>query len=78
MFSNDRYTKIRLKKVESSECRADFSVETPFGVRLVTDSEKLAKEVELSIQNLNRRKVDIHVDFLYLTKESVPKVDELI
>lgn len=71
----ERHTLIRESRINAIECGANFEIDTSLGIKVFTDSEKLAKEVDLALKNFST-KDDAGVEFIYLTKNKIPKFDE--
>lgn len=71
----ERHTLIRESRINAIECGANFEIDTSLGIKVFTDSEKLAKEVDLALKNFST-KDDAGVEFVYLTKNKIPKSDE--
>ena len=72
--SIDRHTIIRNRPINTMECGADIVVPTGLSIEIVTDSEKLAEEIQLVSGNQERTQSTI--DFVYLTKRNIDSVEE--
>jgi len=73
IFLYERRTVIRESKLSTVECAADFVVPTTMGIRVYSDSEKLAKETEQAFGVSNKYAVPT-VDFVYLTKSNIKPI----
>lgn len=71
----ERHTLTRENRINSVECGANFEIDTSLGIKVFTDSEKLAKEVDLALKNFSVKN-NSGVEFIYLTKNKIPKADE--
>ncbi|HBD92840.1 MAG TPA: hypothetical protein DC057_01560 [Spirochaetia bacterium] len=70
----DRHTMIRGNKIESTEYGADFHVDTSLGIKISTDSEKLAREIE-SVFSAGNVQSKPAIEFIYLTKRGISATD---
>jgi|SRR3989339_651843 len=75
IFISERRTLTRENKINAVECGASFEIDTSLGIKVFTDSEKLAKEVDLALKKLSTNN-NLGVELIYLTKNKIPKVDE--
>lgn len=73
-LSVDRYTIIRNQSINTSECCASFGVPTQLGIKVLTDSKKLAEEIELAAKD--KENTISTIDLVYLTKKNIDPVNE--
>lgn len=71
----ERHTLIRENRINATECGANFKVNTSLGIKVLTDSEKLATKVGLVLKNFSANN-NADIEFVYLTKSKIPKADE--